>query len=74
MEGRTVRRQTAWEANFFGHQLCPHCGYALVAPEASLHVSEHTIKHIWSCEGCETKFATLIKLRRLEADESVVAA
>jgi hypothetical protein len=70
MEGHAAGRASAPGANFFGCQLCPQCAYALVAPDASQHVSEHTIKHIWFCEGCGTEFATLVKLRRREPDRS----
>ena len=35
-----------------------------MAPDASQHISEHTIKHIWFCEACGTEFATLATLRR----------
>ena len=74
MEGRVAAQASVPGANFFGHQLCPQCLYSLVAPDASQHISEHTIKHIWSCEACGTEFATLVKLRRREPDRSVAAA
>jgi hypothetical protein len=70
MEGRAAGRTSVPGANFFGHQLCPQCAYAMVAPDASQHVSELTIKHIWFCEGCGTEFATLVKLTRREPDRS----
>lgn len=73
MEGRAAGRASAPGPNFFGRQLCPQCAYALVAPDASQHVSEHTIKHIWFCEVCGTEFATLVRLRRREPNQSAAA-
>jgi ribosomal protein L37AE/L43A len=45
-----------------------------VAPDASQHISEHTIKHVWFCEACGSEFATLVKLRRREQGQSAAAA
>jgi len=73
MEGRAAGRASAPGASFFGRQLCPQCAYALVAPDASQHVSEHTIKHIWFCEGCGSEFATLVKLQRREPDRTAAS-
>lgn len=67
-------RASAPAANVLGHQLCPECGHALVAPDAAQHVSEHTIRHIWFCEACGTEFSTVVKLRRRESDCAAVAA
>ena len=74
MEGRAAGRASAPGHNFFGHQSCPQCANALVAPDASQHISEHTIKHVWFCEACGTEFATLVKLRRREQGRSAAAA
>jgi hypothetical protein len=64
MEGRAAGRASAPRDKLFGRQHCPQCAYALVAADASQHISEHTIKHMWFCEACGTEFATLVKLRR----------
>lgn len=64
MEGRAAGRASASRVKLFGRQHCPQCADALVAPDASQHISEHTIMHIWFCEACGTEFATLVKLRR----------
>jgi hypothetical protein len=75
MEGRAAGQTSVPGVNFFGHQLCPQCLNSLVAPDASQHISEQTIKHIWFCEACGTEFATLVKLRRRDhPDRSVAAA
>ena len=74
MEGCAAGQASVPGVSFFGHQLCPLCLYSLVAPDASQHISEHAIKHIWFCEACGTEFATLVKLRRRDSDRSVVAA
>jgi hypothetical protein len=43
MEGRAADRASAPGVKLFGRQHCPQCAYALVAPDASQHISEHTI-------------------------------
>lgn len=74
MEGRAAGQESVPGGGFFGRQLCPQCAYALVAPDASQHISEHTIKHIWFCEACGTEFATLVRLRRQGSSPSAAAA
>ena len=74
MEGSAAGQASVPAASFLGRQLCPLCAYTLVAPDASQHISEHTIKHIWFCEACGTEFATLVKLRRQGSGRSAAAA
>jgi predicted RNA-binding Zn-ribbon protein involved in translation (DUF1610 family) len=43
---------------------CAQCGDALVAPQWSEHVSEHCVRHLWSCDECGYEFETSIYFRR----------
>ena len=38
---------------------CVRCNYTLIAPNWSEYVSEHQVRHSWSCESCGHKFETL---------------
>jgi RNase P subunit RPR2 len=31
---------------------CSECNNLLVAPKSSAYVSNHEIRHVWSCENC----------------------
>ena len=45
---------------------CSQCGDDVIAPEWSEHVSEHHIRHLWSCEACGFAFETAVYLTRAE--------
>ena len=38
---------------------CVRCNYTLIAPNWSEYVSEHQVRHSWSCENCGHQFETL---------------
>ena len=38
---------------------CVRCNYTLIAPDWSEYVSEHQVRHSWSCESCGNQFETL---------------
>lgn len=64
MESPASETVSALAPSVFGRQRCPQCDHTLVAPDASQHVSEQVVKHLWSCECCGTEFTTLVRLRR----------
>ena len=35
---------------------CVRCNYTLIAPNWSEYVSEHQVRHSWSCESCGHQF------------------
>ncbi|AMN42840.1 hypothetical protein [Rhodoplanes sp. Z2-YC6860] len=39
---------------------CAQCGEALFAPEWSEYFDDHRIRHVWSCDGCDYRFETLV--------------
>ena len=38
---------------------CVRCNYTLIAPNWSEYVSEHQVRHSWSCDNCGYQFETL---------------
>jgi hypothetical protein len=42
---------------------CARCNYTLIAPNWSEYVSEHQVRHSWSCESCGHQFETLEDVR-----------
>jgi ribosomal protein L37AE/L43A len=41
---------------------CAQCGDVLVAPKCSEHVSERSVRHLWTCDTCGYLFETIIYL------------
>lgn len=74
MNSEATWRLSASGANFFGRQACPRCTYMLVAPDASQHVCERTVRHSWSCEACGNEFKTVVRFGRPDLTRSVAAA
>ncbi len=74
MESPAPETASALATSVFGRQQCPECAHTLVAPDASQYVSEHVIKHQWSCECCGTEFTTTVSLRRRQSCRSVAGA
>ena len=42
---------------------CILCNDGVIAPNLSEYVSEHHIRHSWSCESCDRQFETSEYLR-----------
>jgi hypothetical protein len=63
MENDAAFEASVTRVSLFGRQHCPTCSYQLIAPDESHHLSDHLIRHVWSCEECGTGFATWVKLR-----------
>jgi hypothetical protein len=38
------------------------CGADIIAPEWSEHLSEHRVRHVWSCEACGYQFEDTVYL------------
>lgn len=74
MNKQATGRANAPGASLFGRQLCPQCAHLLVAPDASQHVCEQTVRHIWSCEACGNEFKTIVRFGRPEFPQSIAAA
>lgn len=54
---------------------CAQCGYALIAPVWSEHLSERCIRHLWNCDACGYSYETLVYLApRANAQHIVDAA
>jgi uncharacterized protein with PIN domain len=50
--------------NYFSYGItCAECNHRLIAPNWSEYVSEHHIRHFWSCESCGHQFETADHLR-----------
>ena len=50
---------------YFGRPSCPKCGELMIAPEYpefSQCRGGNEIRNFWVCDGCDHRFATLIKL------------
>lgn len=39
---------------------CAQCGQPIFMPEWSEYLQDHRVRHLWSCEGCDYKFETLV--------------
>jgi ribosomal protein L37AE/L43A len=53
----------------FGNQ-CAQCRANIIAPEWSERLSDHCIRHVWSCDTCEYRFEDTVYLSRQPADAS----
>jgi RNase P subunit RPR2 len=42
---------------------CSECNDLLVTPKSSAYVSNHEIRHVWSCERCGQEIEMAINLR-----------
>jgi RNase P subunit RPR2 len=42
---------------------CSECNDLLVAPKSSAYVSNHEIRHVWSCESCGHEIEMAVNLR-----------
>jgi RNase P subunit RPR2 len=42
---------------------CSECNDLLVAPKSSAYVSNHEIRHVWSCESCGHEIEVAVNLR-----------
>ena len=40
---------------------CAQCGDTLFAPEWSEYVDERSVRHLWSCDGCDYRFETFVR-------------
>jgi len=49
---------------------CAQCRADIIAPEWSEHLSDHCIRHVWSCEACGYRFEDTVYLSRELADAS----
>ena len=57
---------TAWRDNYARSGMaCSECDDVLVAPTWSAYVSNHEVRHGWSCENCghEIEMTVTIKTR-----------
>jgi hypothetical protein len=43
-------------------RLCAQCDELLIAPIWSEHVTDSSIRHLWSCEACGYEFETTVYL------------
>jgi RNase P subunit RPR2 len=45
---------------------CSECNDLLVAPKSSAYVSNHEVRHVWSCDSCghEIEMAVTLRFRR----------
>jgi RNase P subunit RPR2 len=42
---------------------CSECNNLLVAPRSSAYVSNHEVRHVWSCENCGHEIEMAVALR-----------
>ena len=42
---------------------CTECNNLLVAPKSSAYVSNHEVRHVWSCENCGREVELAVNLR-----------
>ena len=42
---------------------CTECNELVIAPRASAHVSNHEVRHFWSCENCGHEIEMAVNLR-----------
>jgi RNase P subunit RPR2 len=42
---------------------CSECNDLLVAPKWSAYVSNHEVRHVWSCENCGHEIEMAVNLR-----------
>jgi len=62
MTHQTVAPMSFAHERYLGRPSCPKCGELIMAPNCSEYLKEEAIiRHIWSCDGCNYEFKTLIK-------------
>jgi len=49
---------------------CTECNNLLVAPKSSAYVSNHEVRHVWSCENCGREVELAVNLRIDATSES----
>jgi transcription elongation factor Elf1 len=42
---------------------CTGCNELVIAPRSSAHVSNHEVRHFWSCENCGHEIELSVNLR-----------
>ena len=42
---------------------CTECNELVIAPRSSAHVSNHEVRHFWSCENCGHEIDVRVNLR-----------
>jgi hypothetical protein len=42
---------------------CTQCNELVIAPRSSAHVSNHEVRHFWSCENCGHEIEVRVNLR-----------
>ena len=55
---------------YLGRPCCPKCGELMIAPECqefSASRGGDEIRNYWQCDGCDNRFATLVKFKSLAA-------
>jgi ribosomal protein L37AE/L43A len=48
------------QTTFRDKNICPQCSSYLLAPDWSEHLSERSVRHLWSCEVCSYGFETIV--------------
>ena len=43
--------------------MCAECGELVIAPNSSAHVSNHEVRHFWSCDNCGHEIEMVVNLR-----------
>ena len=46
---------------------CAQCRADIIAPEWSEHLSDHCVRHVWSCEACGYQFEDTVYLSAPES-------
>jgi hypothetical protein len=41
---------------------CAQCGEVMFMPEWSEYMSEHRVRHLWTCDSCGYRFETVVAL------------
>jgi uncharacterized protein with PIN domain len=42
---------------------CTECNELVIAPRSSAHVSNHEVRHFWSCDNCGHEIEMVVNLR-----------
>lgn len=61
MKLQSIVRSLSGRTRPFVLTSCPNCLETQIGPLASEYVSEGSIRHFWSCDGCGHKFQTAIE-------------
>ena len=48
---------------------CTECNELVIAPRSSAHVSNHEVRHFWSCDNCGHEIELAVNLRMDAASE-----